>query len=175
MRSFFWGVVLTIGIAIPIACSSGTDKNPNNGNQGSGGTPDTVLCEDACILVYPGAEPTYRAFRSCLTCDACFDICSANVKDLCEEAVDGGCSIAYMADPKNLDPNGCNLCVNSDCASKQDPATHVYEGVCKAQGDACTAQNDCVLLNNCIVTCINNGGPSTGGSGGMVAQGGAGP
>ncbi len=174
MRSFFWGTLLAVGVALPFACTTGNANKPDDGSdEGTGGTPDSVLCEEACILAYPGAEPAYRAFRTCLTCGACFNICSANVKNLCEEGVEGGCSVSYLTDPQNPDPNGCNLCVNSTCAAEQLPDT-TFNGVCKVEAESCSGQPDCVSLNNCIVKCIKNGGPSTGGSGGMAAQGGAG-
>jgi hypothetical protein len=137
-----------------MACSSTEtvedDGNSFNGPGGAGGHPPdvTAICEEQCLPAHPGGEADYRAVRSCLLCDACFNICKdAGVALECPDEVEppNGCSASAPS---------CAECVAGMCALVQDPATTMYTGFCAGPANVCSNNIECVGATNCVNNCV---------------------
>jgi hypothetical protein len=158
---------LVLGTCVLVAASC-TVEGPTDDDEGSGasssgsGPGPTELCQEACAAQDPSGQDAYLAVRGCLLCGACADICKGQDGGTCVNgAVEAGCSAMFTT---------CEECVNSACALYQRPEDLFYEGVCFEYGNGCSADLSCVAFNNCVSSCVANGG----GAGGGVGVGGAG-
>ncbi len=100
-RYIIW---LCVG-AVGLACSEGDTiivGNPTTvggssaqggSGSGNGGAPPTYeTCEETCLTDHPDGATEYKAYRECVLCEACHDICTTELPDLCTSGVDLGCS-----------------------------------------------------------------------------------
>lgn len=159
---------LVVAVQASACSTTGPSKsNDDDGDGGGSGGDITVACEDQCTLEHPAGQEAYNLVRSCLFCGACFDVCTAENAGLCPNGGgDLGCSIG-AAD--------CASCVALPCGLAQNPDT-TFQGHCAQYGQACADNPECVSLNNCVVSCVEAGGPTTAsatGAGGATATGGA--
>lgn len=154
MRWYHWAAISAVGAALFMACSGGADPVEDDGEDfngpGGGAKPDiTALCEEQCIPTYPAGETDYRATRSCLLCDVCYNICDFEGVNLafCPDALEApqSCSGLHQS---------CDECVNGACALdvNANPAT----GLCAGQYATCQNNTDCVGLTNCVSSCVAN-------------------
>lgn len=146
------------GTLLVVACSSGAEPVDDDGDGlgGFGGAkaPDvTKLCEEQCAPLHPTGDPDYRASRSCVLCDACYTVCSAEGVDV------SACPAAPMPDACSATAATCAECVAGACAQLQDPATTMFTGICAAQGDTCANNVDCVGMTNCVRGCVEQSAP----------------
>ena len=170
MKRTVWAVSLVgSSLLLALACSPADTIRGSEATSGAGGTPVSVECDTHCNTQHPGGADLYASLRGCLLCGACFDVCNGEVGPaLCP---DGGMELGSQCSMKS---GSCDACINSACAVEQLSDTK-WQGACAAEGQACSDNTECVNLNNCVVTCIQDGGiGSGGGGGGNAGSGGAG-
>jgi hypothetical protein len=164
MISLRWAYALTLLALAPAAVSGACSPTLGTTEGGDGGQliitepGPTEICELQCVPVHPNGEFDYRALRGCLLCQACADICTDHSGEQCGAggAIDTGCSAQSFS---------CGDCVVGPCALTQNVDT-TFGGFCAQFGTNCSLNPECVLLNNCVVKCIEQG-VGVGGAGGM--------
>ncbi len=104
----------------------------------------TTSCEEQCSAQYPAGQAAYMAKRECLLCTACGDICEANIPGTCQNAPEQTSCGANAT--------SCAACVTSTCTVIQDGLGQT-SGVCATTAASCTANKDCLKLNNCVAQC----------------------
>jgi len=144
-------------LTIAIACSSGQepvedDSDTFPGPPGSGGSQpnQTDICEQQCIPLHAAGEVDYRGLRTCLLCDACYDVCVAEGVALDCAPGSNACS-GFAAT--------CAECTASTCALDQQPDT-AFLGVCAVAAGVCQANQACLTISNCVGKCIEAANPT---------------
>ena len=167
MISLRWAYTLTLLALAPVAVSGACSPTLAPEDEGGDGGQvivtepgPTEICEGQCIPIHLNGEFDYRAMRNCLLCQACADICTDHSGEQCGAGgtIDTGCSVQAF---------DCSDCIGGPCALSQNPDT-TFAGFCAQFGTNCSLNPECVLLNNCVVTCIEQGvGDPDAGVGGM--------
>ena len=147
----------------------GASTTTSNGGAGGGGANGSNLeqCEAMCVPMFLDGEADYRLLRECLLCGACADACVDVSESVCVNGTTevGACSAMAGGD--------CDACVAGPCALMQMQDT-TFTGLCAPFGAACSANTNCLQINNCVADCVSptTTGPTTGPGGGMMGAGG---
>lgn len=141
-------------LAAWVGCVPPGPKDEPASVTGGGGAPVSLECRALCEAQHPGGVEAYGALTTCLVCEACHDVCGAELGSSCG-AEDLGCS---------AEASDCATCIASPCAVIQLPDT-TFQGKCALAGAACAASTECVALNNCVASCVVSSGPGGGGGG----------
>ena len=140
-----------VGLGAVVACSSNRATDDDDGGSGGQGgdpipMPDaTIACETTCAAMYPLGEADYGVLRNCTLCESCFNVCTTDFPEICPNGgVEAGCSAVQPT---------CGACVADPCTGVQQADT-TFQGYCAVALGACSANMECVRLNNCVAECV---------------------
>lgn len=156
---FFIGTVAVVVVACTVDKTSGSDDDDTgsttNAASSSTGPGITETCEEQCQATFPNGVTDYHNVRLCLVCWSCGDKCKEEHRtNVCEDGVGQapeGCSAQFPT---------CQECIESDCSLVQNPDTS-FAGVCGPIASICSANPDCVRMNNCVADCVAAGATSS--------------